>query len=79
MSEKLPTNFNEAIEKSRQYEFKGLCKVISDMSVELRLLAALAEQSGSDKIDAAQVVGITIKYEDKSLDVMREAIRLMKG
>lgn len=84
------TSFNESIEKSRQYEFKALCKIISDMGVELRLLAALAEQSERDKlftgediqphkVDAAKIVEIANRYEDKFLDVMRETIHKLNS
>lgn len=74
-----PTTFFEVVERARQYEFKALSKVITDMGVELRLLVALAEQNGEDTISSAKVREIVAKYEDMSIDVMRETINRLRA
>ncbi len=72
-----PTSYQEVVEKTRQYEFKALVKVMNDMGIELRLLVALAEQLGQDTVSAEEVKKIVYKYEDEAIEVMRTSIRMM--
>lgn len=69
-----PKSLYEDIAKLRSNEFKALYKIINDIGVELRLLVALANKEGQNRISEDAILELCNRYEDAALALLRDTV-----
>jgi len=77
-----PISIHDALAPIRQYEFKALEKLITDMGVELRLLISFAVTDGMDTVHISKLMTLADRYDKLSMEVLTETVnrlRLMKN
>ena len=75
-------SIHDALAPIRRYEFMALEKLVTDMSVELRLLVSFAVSDGSDAVGIGKLMDLADKYDKLSMEVLAETVnrlRLLRG